>query len=346
MRIDVVRALVLAGLLSIGSEGVAQHERQSGAASPPQPAQAQQGVVADQLQQLDERPQGRVVMLNEEAKRRLEQLEREAHQNPSDAMAQARYGRALIAVGQIQEGLASFARARAIAPDDPEVLLLYAKGLWKAGRTDEAIDLALRVSRSALASNKLASEAFFVAGEAITRRGDPERGEAYLVQAIERDPDNPGPLLNLGLRRLSQRDMDDALNLINRAAKSDPDNVRVQSTLAQTLEIAGMEELALEAWTRVADLVPGDPNVRVKLGSAYLVRGEHETAAKHFEKGISLTPGDANLHLLYGEALLYLGRLDEAAEQAEKAKQLGADVSFLMQEIAQARWEASLPAQD
>lgn len=253
----------------------------------------------------------------------LAKLEAEAKARPGDAAAQGHYGLALVRTGKVDEGLAALVRASGLAPDDPTVLLLYAKGLTAAKRDAEAADVALRAARSPLAPPRLKAEAYFTAGSIRWRQGSSPEAEEYLREAVKLDPSNGGAQLNLGLFLYGKGNIPEGLANMQQAAEHSPDNAQVQMRLARVMEAMGQTERAIEYWTRAMQLRPGDGDIRFILGNHLFAVGRYEEAAAQLKRAVEIRDSDANAHLAYGETLLRLKRFGEAMVQAEAARRLG-----------------------
>ena len=261
--------------------------------------------------------------LGTDARPDLAKLEADAKARPNDAQALANYGLALIRTGTVDEGLAVLVRAGGMAPDDPSVLLLYAKGLAAAKREAEAADVALRAARSPLATNRLAAEAYFTAGSIRWKQRSVTEAEEYLRQAVKLDPANGGAQLNLGLLLYSAGNISEGLLYMQQAAENSPDNAQVQMRLARAMEALGRNDRAIYYWNRAMALRPEDGDIRFILGNHLFAVGRYEEAAVQLERAIAIRDSDANAHLAYGETLLRLKRYDDALVQAEAAKRLG-----------------------
>ncbi|MCU0252931.1 MAG: tetratricopeptide repeat protein [Acidobacteria bacterium] len=253
----------------------------------------------------------------------LSRLQADAQARPNDAQAQAHYGLALARTGKLDEGLVILVRAAGMAPDDPTVLLLHAKGLMAAKRDAEAADVALRAARSPLASKKIAAEAYFTAGSIRWRQRSATEAEQYLREAVKLDPTNGGAQLNLGLFLYSGGNIAEGLLFMQQAADTSPQNAQVQMRLARVMEAMGKTDRAIDYWTRAMVLRPDDGDIRFILGNHLFAVGNYQEAAVQLARAIEIRESDANAHLAYGEALLRLKRFDEAQAQAEAAKRLG-----------------------
>lgn len=258
-----------------------------------------------------------------EARPDLAKLEADAKARPSDPEAQAHYGLALVRTGKVDDGLAILVRAGGMAPDDPTVLLLYAKGLVAAKRDAEAADVALRAARSPLATNRLAAEAYFTAGSIRWKQRSLKEAEDDLRQAVKLDPTNGGAQLNLGLLLYSEGNIPEGLLYMQQAAENSPDNAQVQMRLARVMEALGKTDRAIDYWSRAMELRPDDGDIRFILGNHLFAVGRYEEAAVQLQRAIAIRGSDANAHLAYGETLLRLKRYEDALVEAEAAKRLG-----------------------
>jgi tetratricopeptide (TPR) repeat protein len=264
--------------------------------------------------------------LGTDARPDLAKLEADAKARPNDAQALANYGLALIRTGTVDEGLAVLVRAAGMGPDDPTVLLPYAKGLAVAKRDAEAADIALRAARSPLATPRLAAEAYFTAGSIRWKQRSAKEAEEYLRQAVKLDPTNGGAQLNLGLLLYSGGNIPEGLLYMQQAADNSPENVQVQMRLARVMEAMGKTDRAIVYWSRAMELRPNDGDIRFILGNHLFAVGRYEEAAVQLERAVAIRDSDANAHLAYGETLLRLKRYDDALVQAEAAQRLGVGV--------------------
>lgn len=276
---------------------------------------------------------GNVTQLTPEVQARLDQLAAAVQADPEDAMALARYGLALVRVGRKEDGLAALTRATVKAPDEPTVILLHAKGLWKSGYAGEAVQQALRVTRSPLAAGDDVAEAFFVAGTVRSMQGDYVTGQRYLLDCVERNPNHVGAMVNLGLMLASQGQASEGVRWLEKARLAAPDSLRVQASYAKILDQMGMVDKARGAWERVAELRPDDLQVMANLSHAYMNVQDYQKAAYWLEKVVGLAPDDKLARMFFAEALLRLGRFDDAREQARQAAALGLPVDSLMAAI-------------
>jgi tetratricopeptide (TPR) repeat protein len=109
-----------------------------------------------------------------------------------------------------------------------------------------------------------------------------------LVSAL---PNNPGPLMDLGL----------------------------------ALHMTGQEREAVSQFQAVLKLEPTQLHAHLFLGAAYLGLNQPDKAIKPLQTVVRVQPDNKEARLLLGEALLSLERLEEAAEQFERLCQLDSE---------------------
>ncbi len=94
-------------------------------------------------------------------------------------------GNAFFRLGRLDEAIASWKRALALSPGDPEAMTNIAVALLKLGRREEARGFA----RAALAAPSPPAEAFAVMGEIALLQGDHRAAASYLSKALGKKPD-------------------------------------------------------------------------------------------------------------------------------------------------------------
>ena len=219
----------------------------------------------------------------------LEEFTAALELRPDLPAAQRGSGRALLALGRTEEGIASLRRARLSAPGDLETTDSLARALISAGRPGEASDvleqgLAAAATPSAalqhLLGRALAQQRRFAAAAAAFRRAT-ELGDAPVqawvdyatLRLVERRPEEAISILRDGLARLGDHgvvhhllgkalldagggDLAAALPHLERAIELDPENALAANDLAAVYEHQGRLEEALELYRRAARLAP------------------------------------------------------------------------------------------
>ena len=125
------------------------------------------------------------------------------------------------------------------------------------------------------------------------RGGEWERAEADFRKALELEPDQPLVLNYLGYSLVEQRrDLDEALDMIERASAAQPDDGYITDSLGWVYYRLGRFEDALEPMMRAVELVPDDPILNDHLGDVLWKLGRAREAEFQWRRALSFGPAD------------------------------------------------------
>lgn len=136
-------------------------------------------------------------------------------------------------------------------------------------------------------------------------------------------PSPAAAVLNLGMMRLSQRKYEDALPLLERAAREGPGGARVPYLLGKCL--IGLER-ADEALARLAEaerLDPSEPAIPLRQAEAHLLAGRDREAQARLRRVLVLRPDQGAALNRLGRMLERDGRGEDAAILLERFSRLG-----------------------
>jgi adenylate cyclase len=177
-------------------------------------------------------------------------------------------------------------------------------------------------------------------GMSSSGREDEERAEQLLIEALERDANNPAAHRAMGnLRRLQGRLADSRIEL-ETAIALDRNDKPALLNLGITLLWAGQPELAIPYLEKSFRLSPHDPYVHANYfasGACHLFLGHVDQAIDLFRKARAANPRVFYLHLWLAGALGLKGQLDEARSALGEAIKLKPEVNSL------AQWRANQP---
>jgi adenylate cyclase len=177
-------------------------------------------------------------------------------------------------------------------------------------------------------------------GMSSSGREDEERAEQLLIEALERDANNPAAHRAMGnLRRVQGRLADSRIEL-ETAIALDRNDKPALLNLGITLLWAGQPELAIPYLEKSFRLSPHDPYVHVNYfasGACHLFLGNVDQAIDLFRKARAANPRVFYLHLWLAGALGLKGQLDEARSALGEAVKLKPEVNSL------AQWRANQP---
>jgi tetratricopeptide (TPR) repeat protein len=235
----------------------------------------------------------------------LAHLRRAAELEPASALYRFRLAEALHLLGEDCSG--PLAEARALAPGDPWINNLHGQLLLADGQVDEA------VATFAAALRSLPEEADISANlaEALTRRGSLEEAKSVLARALERHPDDARLLNQRGNHAVLARDFAAALSDYEKALEADPTNVEIAKNLAavcvETDMILRAEELL--GWLTEQSPTPEVYNLNAHLA---LVQGERGRAELSLKAGLELDPRNTDLRVNLARLYLERGDVERA----------------------------------
>jgi adenylate cyclase len=171
-------------------------------------------------------------------------------------------------------------------------------------------------------------------------REDEERAERLLIEALERDANNPAAHRAMGnLRRVQGRLADSRIEL-ETALALDRNDKPALLNLGVTLMYMAQPELAIPYLEKSFQLSPHDPYVHVNYfasGACQLFLGHVDQALDLFRKARAANPRVFYLHLWLAGALGLNGDLDEAKAALAESLKLKPEANSL------AAWRASTP---
>ena len=268
-------------------------------------------------------------------------------------------GEILAGEGLIEEALARFEQALAAAPENPEVIEAVGRALLNMDRLEEAeasfldaleLDPEWVAPRMGLAMVALGRDEPFKIVHHLERaiEADPEYPEAYvelgryygsmaepaLAKATferwtARHPEDADMLINAGLTAFDATDYAQALEFFEKAteaASSEEQKSGARTFRANTLDMLGRYDEAVEAYEEVIDETPEWWEAHANLGICHARNGRQERAEAAFRRGLEDCPGSPEIRDELAAHLLAERRdLDEALRLSEEAVALGRD---------------------
>jgi tetratricopeptide (TPR) repeat protein len=132
---------------------------------------------------------------------------------------------------------------------------------------------------------------FYSRGIALERAREWDRAEADFRKALALNPDQPQVLNYLGYSLLDMnRNIDEALAMIERAVEQRPDDGYIVDSLAWGLFLTGRYDEALTHMERASLLMPVDPIVTDHLGDVYWAVGRKREAEFQWHRALSFDP--------------------------------------------------------
>ena len=168
--------------------------------------------------------------------------------------------------------------------------------LRREERYEEAIAAYDRAVERAPESRRARWVLFYSRGIAHERSGNDIASEADFRAALSINPDQPQVLNYLGYSMVEQkRNLDEALDMIERAVAASPDSGYIVDSLGWVLFRLGRYDEAVEQMERAVELIPVDPVVNDHLGDVYWAVGRYREAEFQWRRALSfIDPEDTD----------------------------------------------------
>lgn len=186
------------------------------------------------------------------------------------------------------EALAAFERARAAAPDHPQILRILTIQLTGLGRHEEALAAIDAPSANAARAHPDIRE---IRGLTLQELGRPEEAEAELWAALQASPDNPSLLNSLGYMWVDTgRRVEQGAEMLARAHAAEPENGNIQDSLGWAQFRQGQYDIAVETLEGAVSKEPANAEINDHLGDAYWQVGRRREAQWQWSRVLTLEP--------------------------------------------------------
>ncbi len=168
---------------------------------------------------------------------------------------------------------------------DQESLLLAAEVYQRAERHGEAIPVLLRAREDLPDSLQV----LFWLGAAYERTGQLPKAEGEFRRLLSLDPEFAPALNYLGYMWTEQgQNLNEALEMVNRAVELDPDNGAYIDSLGWAYFQLGRYEEAQDHLERAAELIPNDAVIVEHLGDLHQAVGDFDRAREYYRRAVDL----------------------------------------------------------
>ena len=237
----------------------------------------------------------------------IEWFRRVVERDDSNAMAQAGLGVSLYKMKRFEEGFASMDRALSLDPDSPRLRSLHglaARALKALGRFDAA--------------------------------------EKRLLRAVEIEPEEVSPLVELSELYIAQQRYEEADEHLRRARRLAPRNAAVLQNVAEMRRKQGRHEKALQSYRAVLAVDPEFAMAHAGMGDALFRLERYEEAIDALDRSVTLQPhpptATARL-VLMGSASRAVDRRDAAVGYFERAVEIDPRNAEALDHLAMTRFE-------
>ena len=218
-------------------------------------------------------------------------------------------------------------RLQALAPDNPDVLLLQAAAARNGGDMQAARDLAEKAFTIAPSTNTLIVLATYEEAA-----GDPQGALERYAQWLEEHPQDTGARMAYANNLQLAKRLDEAGLQYVEVIKAAPDNAIALNNQAWIIRNDNPAQ-ALEYARRAAELAPDSADVLDTLAVVEYINKDYPRAQRSIERALKASPQHPSL--LYHSAMIAAAAGDKAAAQATLEKLLASNPDF--PELADAR---------
>jgi putative PEP-CTERM system TPR-repeat lipoprotein len=202
--------------------------------------------------------------------------------HPTEAAPWYRLGLHYGLIRDYKAAIANFNKAKAIAPDNPDILKALSLAYLQSGEKDKAIPLAEEVCRL---DPKNINNAFFLASLYQDAGKTTEAIKGY-KEILAEKPKHAPSLNNLADLTAQSGDLPAALQLANQAVVADPENSRYLDTSGWISFQSGDIDIAASTLEKALSLKPDFPLLSFHLGKVYLQKGNTEKAKLHLQSAL------------------------------------------------------------
>jgi tetratricopeptide (TPR) repeat protein len=157
---------------------------------------------------------------------------------------------------------------------------------------------------------------------AALQRGEPQRAERLLQDALKTSPKELDALITLGAIYGQQGRFQDAAAQFERAAQAHPDSADAHYNLGLALAHLGSRERALDGYRAALVANPRHLNAHNNLAAELMMLERWDEAQTCLTRALAIAPGNPQLLSKLGVALKESGRLDEAIDTLREAARI------------------------
>jgi tetratricopeptide (TPR) repeat protein len=157
------------------------------------------------------------------------------------------------------------------------------------------------------------------------QEGKVAEAEAIYDEILARRPDDPNALHLKGVALMQRGDARGAIQHISKAIVAKPSDALFYVNLAASLQMAGLDDRAIEYANRALALDPRRYEANLVLGRSLMTKRAYEPALDAFMSAFGLQPRDGQAALGVIDNLQALNRLDEAVQFIDSLEHVRGD---------------------
>ena len=254
---------------------------------------------------------------------------------PGDAEPHARRGDLYESTDDMRRAAAAYGECLVLDPSRTQVRLKLARCLLSTNAPDEAAPH-LRICIKEAPDSP---EAWFRMGECLFMLGQIDESRRALQRSVQCDPRHFGARQQLGELEIRDGNADEALRWIGPLYEDWPEDPRLATAMAQTLQKLGRADEAEKCWqaasraqkaiTRFDDLVaevranPEDVNVRYEFGMLLLRYKSREDGVVWLKSLLQFDPRHHGAHRALADYYSKIGESEQADRHRRLAEETG-----------------------
>ncbi|HID63492.1 MAG TPA: tetratricopeptide repeat protein, partial [Anaerolineae bacterium] len=265
--------------------------------------------------------QGDELVLESKFEEAVKAYEQATRADPTNALAYARWARALYLDYQFDKAVAKAQVASELDPTSAEAFALLARSYDWNGQFDQALEAARKAVT--LDPNYADARAFLAGVYLDLDRLDEAASEAQI--AVQLDDQSAEAHRNLGWVYFFKEQLPEALSELEKAARLEPNLWVRQHELASMRRRSEAYVEAIIAYQRAIELRPQAWSY-AGLGACYYELGQYEQALTHLQKAVELDSELAGAYAMMGWVYVRLDQCDRAVPLFQQALGLNSDL--------------------
>ena len=163
---------------------------------------------------------------------------------------------------------------------------------------------------------------------------DVGRAVREFEMAAELDGENADALYNLGLAYVDAGRNHDAVDAYLRALRVRPNSAAIHLNLDNAYNRMGDKARAVQEWKTALRLDERAVPPRINLAIAASMDGQTDLTLRYLSEAAEREPDNAGVHYNLGAVYMQLGQLEKAETELQRARQLNADLPYLLFNLA------------
>ena len=265
-------------------------------------------------------------------KEELEAYQKYLRTDPQHLEANKRTGMLLMRAGDMTNAMVHLQIANTVSPNDPDVLVLLARGYMRSNRTKEAIDMLVRVKTARPNDVNVRFQLY----ELYVQTGQTKRANDEIKQLVEINKDTRYMLL-YGESLISQNNVKEAENIADDILSADPDNIDAMLLKAKILRAGRKWSEADEIYREITEIIPNHAVAHFERAETLmLAKGSVPRAQALYNRALRADPKFALAHLGLARIARQQKNMDDYRKHLAEAQKLEPDNAQIAEEVRRA----------